>query len=165
MKWAVAGATTVALIVVILMMRPDGSFAVDGSFILWDDYAGRSDGASCTGERSLYHGINSSTSVAVETVDGRRVGSTVLGEGRIASSADIAELARAAGQESTTGEVEALMTDVEVSPCLFTFRLMIDGGADGGDGYLIVLGRWGRLSMSESDLRRPGSVQLSVGLR
>lgn len=154
-----------ALIVVVLMMRPGGSFAVDGSFILWDDYGGRPEGGSCTGERSLYHGINSSTPVAVETVEGVQVSNTVLGEGRIASSADIAELARVAGQESTTEEVEALMTGVRLSPCLFTFRLTVDGGPDRGDGHLVVLGRLVRLSMSEADLRRPGSVQLSVGLR
>jgi len=143
LRWAVLAATVLVVGAVIGVTRPDHPFAVDGSFILWDDYRGKSSGALCSGERSVYHGINPSTPVTLETVDGVSVAQTVLGQGRIASGADLAELARAAGEEASTGELEALMTDVRLAPCLFSFRLDVERGADGGAGYVVVLGRWG----------------------
>ena len=150
--------------VVISGVRSDESFTVDGSFILWDEYPGRADGERCTGERSLYHGINSSTQVTVETVTGQPVASVSLGDGRIASGADLVDLATLAGQQATLDEVDTVLAGIPLVPCLFAFDFTVE--ADGGaEDYVVRIGTWGSLTMKEADLRKPGSVQLSVGLR
>jgi hypothetical protein len=141
------------------------SFTVDGSFILWDEYPGKGDGERCTGERSLYHGINSSTRVTVETVTGEPVAADSLGDGRIASGADLVDLATVAGQQSTLDEVDALLAGIPLVPCLFAFRFTVESAGSGTEEYVVRVGTWGALTMAEEDLRKPGSVQLSVGLR
>jgi hypothetical protein len=158
----------VALLVaagLIVATRPDPSFAVEGNFILWDEYPGRVEGERCTGERSLYHDINSLTSVTIETEDGAKVASAELGDGRIASGADLAILARRSGNAATASELDGLLDEVDKNPCLFTFRLTVDNDRPHTGDYIVRVGRWGQITMSESDLRRPGAVQLSVGLR
>lgn len=151
--------------VVVNAVRPDELFAVDGSFILWDQYPGKAGGERCTGERSLYHGINSSTQVTVETAAGDTVAAAALGEGRIASGSDLVDLAELAGGEATLEEVDAALAGVPLVPCLFDFRLVVDAGGTGAGDYVVRVGTWGALTMNEKDLRTPGSVQLSVGLR
>ncbi len=165
MRWKVLIASVAALGALVMVVHPEGSFAVEGTLILWDDYPGKSGGERCTGERSLYHDINASTRVTVKTADGRDVAGASLGSGHIASAADLADLSRVSGRQATADEVAALLADVGLIPCLFSFRFDVDAGADGGDGYVVVLGRRGQVAMSESDLRKPGAVQLSVGLR
>jgi hypothetical protein len=155
----------VAAAVVINGVRSDESFTVDGSFILWDAYPGKVDGERCTGERSLYHGINSSTQVTVETAAGDTVAAVSLGEGRIASGDDLVDLATVAGQQATLDEVDAALAGVPLVPCLFTFRFAVDADGRGAEEFVVRLGTWGALTMNEGDLRKPGSVQLSVGLR
>ncbi len=151
--------------VVINGVGSDASFTVDGSFILWDEYPGKVGGERCTGERSLYHGINSSTQVTVETAAGDTVAAVTLGEGRIASGDDLVDLATVAGQQATLDEVDAALAGVPLVPCLFVFRFAVDANGRGADEFVVRLGTWGALTMSEGDLRKPGSVQLSVGLR
>lgn len=151
--------------VVINGVRSDESFAVDGSFILWDEYPGKVDGERCTGERSLYHGINPSTRVTVERATGEPVAAVSLGDGRIASGADLVDLAALAGRQSTLDEVDAALAGIPLVPCLFAFRLTVDSEGNGAEDYVVRLGTWGSLTMNERDLRKPGSVQLSVGLR
>ena len=144
---------------------PEESFGVDGSFILWDEYPRKAEGDLCTGERSLYHGIGASTGLTLMTVTGEPVAASSLGQGRIASSTDLIALATAAGEKATVGEVENLLAEVRLLPCLFGFQFTVDARAAGADGYVIRLGSWGELTMSEEDLRKPGAVQMSIGLR
>lgn len=162
-RWLGLAGLLVVLGLSIVATRPDPSFAVEGSFILWDDYPGKVDGQRCTGERSLYHDINSSTRVTVETESGGAIAASALGEGRIASGEELASLARRAGHPATAAELEGLLDDLDLLPCLFTFGLNIDGA--GSDDFVVRVGRWGRITMSGSDLREPGAVQLSIGLR
>ena len=145
--------------------RSYASFTVDGSFILWDEYPGKVDGERCTGERSLYRGINSSTQVTVETAGGDTVAAVSLGDGRIGSSADLVGLATLAGQPATLDEMDTVLAKIPLVPCLFMFRFTVDADGRGADEYVVRLGTWGALTMNEGDLRKPGSVQLSVGLR
>lgn len=162
--WALFGCIVVAA-VVINAVPSDQSFTVDGSFILWDEYPGKAEGERCTGERSAYHGINSSTQVMVETAAGDTVAAGSLGDGRIASEADLVDLATVAGGQATRDEVEAALAGVPLVPCLFDFRLVVDAGGSGAEDYVVRVGTWGALTMNQKDLRTPGSVQLSVGLR
>ena len=155
----------VSAAVVINGVRSHGSFAVDGSFILWDTYPAKVDGERCTAERSQYHGINSLTQVTVESVTGEPVAAVSLGDGRIASGADLVDLAAAAGQQATLDEVATELAGIPLVPCLFDFRLAIDDAAAGMGTYVVRLGTWGELAYSEANLREPGAVQLSVGLR
>jgi hypothetical protein len=147
------------------MAGRDDSFGVEGSFILWDEYPGKVAGDRCTGERSKYYAINPSTEVAVETVAGESVATALLGEGRVASSADLVGLAGLAGEQSTRDEADALLAGIPLVPCLFTFQFTVEPDARAGANYVVRLGSWGALTIAEEDLRRPGSVQLSVGLR
>jgi hypothetical protein len=160
---ALIGVIVVAT-VVISGGRSDESFTVDGSFILWDGYRGKVDGERCTGERSVYRGINSSTQVTVETAAGDTVAAVSLGDGRIASAADLVSLATVAGQQATLDEVDAALTGIPLVPCLFMFRFAVDADGSGAEVFVVRLGTWGSLTMNEGDLRKPGSVQLSVGL-
>ena len=156
------------MVVAALVINGAGSeepFTVDGSFILWDEYPGKVNGEGCTGERSLYHGINSSTQVTVETAGGEAVAAVSLGDGRIASGVDLLGLANVAGQRATLDEVDAALTGIPLLPCLFTFRLAVDADGTRREEYVVRIGSWGALTMNERELRKPGSVQLSVGLR
>lgn len=157
--------TIVMAALVINGMGSDESFMVDGSFILWDEYPGKVDGERCTGERSRYHGINSSTQVTVETAGGDIVATVALGDGRMASGSDLVDLAAVAGGQATLDEVDAALAGVPLRPCLFNFRLAIAANGSGAQDYVVRVGTWGSLIMNERDLRKPGSVQLSVGLR
>jgi hypothetical protein len=151
--------------VAIMLAGAEKSFEVDGSFILWDEYPGKVEGDLCTGERSLYYGINASTEVTVETVTGDRLAAAPLGKGRIASGAELVDLAGLAGQRSTQDEIDAELAQIPLVPCLFMFHFIVETDGNSAQEYVVHLGSWGALTMSEANLRKPGSVQLSVGLR
>jgi hypothetical protein len=161
---AVAAAT---LFVVVLSARPTAAdtFAVTGDFILWDDFPTVTAGERCDAKRSLYHDINAHTPVRAETVDGRRLASTRLGDGVVISGEELATLMSATEQGLSVAEVERLLADVGLQPCVFMFRFELEAGSDHGEGYVVRLGRRGEWHMSEDQLRKPKALQLSIGLR
>ena len=101
----------------------------------------------------------------METAAGDTVAAVSLGEGRIASGDDLVDLATVAGQQATLDEVDAALAGVPLVPCLFMFRFAVDANGRGAEEFVVRLGTWGALTMNEADLRKPGAVQLSVGLR
>jgi hypothetical protein len=101
----------------------------------------------------------------VETSAGDTVAAGSLGDGRVASGADLVDLAKLAGGEATLEGVDAALAGVPLVPCLFDFRLVVNPGGSGGEDYVVRVGTWGFLTMNERELRQPGAVQLSVGLR
>lgn len=77
----------------------------------------------------------------------------------------LVDLAGLAGQRSTQDEVDAELARIPFVPCLFMFQLIVETDGKSAQEYVVHLGSWGALTMSEANLRKPGSVQLSVGLR
>lgn len=140
------------------------TFPVNGTFILWDDFPALAAGELCDAKRSLYHDINRDTPVRAETRDGTELTRTTLGDGRIIAAPDLAALIDRT-TDSEVAELEGLMAEAGLQPCLFEFRLDVESGSDNGQGYVILLGRRGRFELSEERLMEPGALQLSVGLR
>lgn len=140
------------------------TFPVDGTFILWDDFPALSAGELCDAKRSFYHDINEDTLVRAQRADGAELAQTTLGSGRILAAPELAQvIGRTTSDEIV--ELETLLEAAGLQPCLFEFRLTLESGSDGGDGYVIMLGRRGTWQLSEQRLRAPGALQLSVGLR
>ena len=140
------------------------TFPVDGTFILWDDFPALAPGELCDAKRSFYHDINEDMAVRAQNRAGAELSTTTLGAGRIIAARELAVVIdRTSGGE--IAEIETLLAESGLQPCLFEFRLELRSGSDDGGGYVIVLGRRGRVEMSEERLREPGALQLSVGLR
>lgn len=155
---------TIALVTAVFALRDAESFTVGGTFILWDEFSAET-GELCRAKRSFYHDINRDTRVTLSTAEDLLLSETSLGEGRIYSAADLAELIAVRGPEITIDETQRLLDEMALEPCVFEFEFVIQPGSDEGDGYVVDLGRRGRLEMTESEIREPGRIQLSVGLR
>lgn len=145
-------------------LTEDEPFSVAGTFILWDDFVADT-GESCAVKRSFYYDINSRTPVTLSTGDDRRLGETSLGDGRIAGVGEMRDILRAGGAELTDGEVAAALDQIALEPCVFRFDFTVRPGSDDGSGYVVGLGRRGTWNLTEEQIRQPGRLQLSMGLR
>ena len=160
------GPAVVAVIALVAVNSapPDEPFMVAGTFILWDDFVADT-GELCDAKRSFYHDINRDTEVRLSGGSDVVLAETTLGDGTIISAAELADLVAVRGPGIEEAEAQQLLDQVALEPCLFEFGFIVDPGSDGGEGYVVELGRRGRLVMSEDEIREPGRIQLSVGLR
>lgn len=169
MRIALAGAAALAaaigLLVLVTSVSSRGSFAVSGTFILWDEFPTAATGEPCHAKRSVYYDINEDTGVRAETPGGALLAETTLGSGRIAAAAELTEIVDAEEDGLDLGAVTRLLEDSGLQACVFRFSFRIDSETDGRDGYVVVLGNRGRWEFSEAQLREPGALQLSLGLR
>ncbi len=164
-RWlGVALALVSAAVIGVPGLIEDEPFPVAGTFILWDDFVADA-GELCAAKRSFYYDINSETPVTLSTGDERRLDETSLGDGRIAGAEEMRAILRAGGTKLTELEVAAALEQIALEPCVFHFEFTVRPGSDEGSGYVVGLGRRGTWNLTEEQIRQPGRLQLSVGLR
>ena len=165
LRWVGAMLAVVALVAAgIGVTRSDEPFDVAGTFILWDEFVAET-GELCDAKRSFYHDINRDTPVTLSAGGDVPLEETSLGNGRIASAAEMADIMQSGGTDLSEDEAAALIQRVSLEPCVFRFDFTVQPGSDEGRGYVVALGRRGAWSMTEDEIRQPGRLQLSVGLR
>jgi hypothetical protein len=164
-RWVGTVLAVVALAVTSIgLTRLDEPFEVAGTFILWDEFVAET-GELCDAKRSFYHDINRDTPVTLSAGGDLPLDATSLGNGRIASAAEMVEILHSGGNDLSEDEATELLEMISLEPCVFRFDFIVQPGSDEGRGYVVALGRRGTWSMTEDEIRQPGRLQLSVGLR
>ncbi len=136
---------------------------VDGQFILWDAFPTLAEGELCDAKPSFYHDINSDTPIRTQDAAGTLITETTLGDGRITAGHELADVLSI--EKERFAEFETLVAESELQACVFSFHFEVTEGSDGGAGYTVILGRRGKWELTEGELRSPGALQLSLGLR
>lgn len=139
-------------------------FPVNGTFILWDEFSADA-GELCDAKRSFYHDINRDTTVTLAIEGGEVLSESTLGDGRIVTAAELASVLTEGGAAFTEAEASALLDQLRLEPCVFRFGFEVTPGSDRGEGYRLTLGRRGSWVLEEQEIRKPGQIQWSVGLR